>query len=121
MGKIILIVLLLTLPLFCFAQETSKQMSPQQQEQIIRTEAEGKLLSECEKAGGKLVKITECDNSESDWCTISEREQCYADQVEDGRCTVGEYSQEFGGIIGITPRVICDSENTQNQSDLKMP
>jgi len=66
-------------------------------------------LSECEKAGGKLKKIKECNGSESEWCIISEREECYADQVENGRCTVGEYSQERKAIVGITPRVLCDN------------
>jgi len=67
-------------------------------------------LSDCEKAGGKLTKVKECDNSESDWCTISEKEQCYVDQVKDGKCTVGQYSEELKGIVGISPRVLCDKE-----------
>ena len=66
-------------------------------------------LTECEKAGGKIVKIKECDGSEGDWCVISEKEQCYTDQVENGRCTVGKYSEELKGILGITPRVLCDA------------
>jgi len=69
----------------------------------------GKEVSECEKAGGTLTVIKECDGSESLWCTISEREQCYADQVADGKCTVGEYSEELKGIVGVTPRVLCDN------------
>ena len=61
---------------------------------------ENKDVSECEKAGGKLTKIKECDNSESDWCIISEKEECYADQVKDGKCTV----------VNISPRVLCDKQ-----------
>ena len=57
-------------------------------------------ISECEKAGGILTKIKECDNSESDWCAIPENEECYADQVKDGRCTV----------VNLSPRVLCDKE-----------
>ncbi len=59
---------------------------------------EGQDLSECEKAGGKITRIKECDNSESDWCIISEKEGCYADQVKNGRCAV----------VNISPRVLCD-------------
>lgn len=69
-----------------------------------------KDVSECAKAGGKLITIKECDGSESLWCVISEREQCYADQVENGKCTVGEYSEELKGIVGVTPRVLCDKD-----------
>ncbi|MFC1510049.1 hypothetical protein ACFL49_00095 [Candidatus Omnitrophota bacterium] len=70
-------------------------------------------LSACEKAGGTIKIIKECDGSESDWCDISEKEQCYADQVEEGGCTVGEYSEELGGITGISPRVFCDGLDNQ--------
>jgi len=69
-----------------------------------------KNLSECQKAGGRLTKTRECDGSESVWCFISEKEECYADQVSKGKCTVGEYSEELRGIVGISPRVLCDSE-----------
>lgn len=63
----------------------------------------------CRRAGGKARKVRECDGSESLWCDISAREACYADQVVNGRCTAGEYSEELKGIVGITPRVLCDS------------
>lgn len=70
--------------------------------------------SECEKAGGVSFSIKECDGSESEWCKISEEEQCYSDQVKSGKCIVGEYDEELGGIVGVTPRVVCDGlENGQ--------
>lgn len=65
-------------------------------------------VDECTRAGGKISQITECDGSQSDWCEISEQEQCYADQVKEGRCAQGEYDEELGGIVGITPKVLCD-------------
>jgi len=63
---------------------------------------------ECLRAGGRAKTIKECDGSESLWCDISAREACYADQVAGGRCTAGEYSEELKGVVGITPRVLCD-------------
>lgn len=70
-------------------------------------------LSECEKAGGKLTTIQECDGSKSDWCILSEKIHCYADLVKDGQCDV-EFSekwyQETGeGMIGpgSGPRILC--------------
>lgn len=69
--------------------------------------------SECEKAKGETIKIEECDGSQSDWCVISGKEQCYADQVKEGRCIVGEYSEELKGIVGITPKVLCDTSDGQ--------
>ena len=74
-------------------------------------------ITECTKAGGMLKNIKECDGSDSDWCFISKTEQCYAHQVRSGKCSVGEYSQEFDAIIGITPRVLCDSEEDANDAD----
>ncbi|HPB67398.1 MAG TPA: hypothetical protein PLT76_08285 [Candidatus Omnitrophota bacterium] len=69
--------------------------------------------SECEKAKGKIIRLEECDGSRSDWCILSEKEQCYADQVKEGRCTAGEYSEELKGIVGITPKVLCDTSDGQ--------
>ncbi len=69
--------------------------------------------TECEKAKGEIVKIKECDGSESEWCVISEKEQCYADQVKNGRCTAGKYSEKYKGIVGISPRVLCDNFDGQ--------
>ena len=63
---------------------------------------------ECLRSGGKTRTIKECDGSEGLWCDLSAREACYADQVVDGRCTAGQYSEELKGITGITPRVLCD-------------
>ncbi|MFH0762685.1 MAG: hypothetical protein V1925_02215 [Candidatus Omnitrophota bacterium] len=105
----ILAVLLLAFPLVCFGQEAAPKDEGQPVEAVIGQEGP----SECEKAGGQLTKTQECDGLESDWCVISERQQCYADQVQDGKCTVGEYSEELQAIIGITPRVICDSKDNQ--------
>lgn len=65
-------------------------------------------ITACARAGGLLKNIKECDGSDSDWCIISEREQCYASQIGNGRCTAGYYSEEHDAISGITPRVICD-------------
>jgi len=65
--------------------------------------------SECEKSGGRIEPKPECDGSSSQWCLISDREQCYADQVKDGKCTVGTYDESAGGIVGITPKVLCDN------------
>jgi hypothetical protein len=62
----------------------------------------------CRRAGGTAKRIKECDGSESLWCDLSPREACYADQVVNGRCTAGKYSEELKGIVGITPRVLCD-------------
>ncbi|MFH1458507.1 MAG: hypothetical protein ABIG31_04995 [Candidatus Omnitrophota bacterium] len=106
----IVVILLLALPLVCFGQDAITKASPQYEDPTEETAIEKEPLSECEKAGGQLTKIKECDDSESDWCVISEREQCYADQVKDGRCTKGEYSEELGGIVGIAPRVLCDGD-----------
>lgn len=96
-----LLILSLALPVFfCYAQEAVLYNEP----------ADEQLSSECEQAHGVLVTIEECDGSQSLWCMISEKEQCYADQVKDGHCTVGEYSEELHGIVGVTPRVLCDYE-----------
>ena len=108
MKKIILISFLLVFSSVCFAQDAVTKASPQYKEQITQTAIDQENLSECEKAGGKLTKVKECDGSESDWCVISEKEQCYADQVKDGKCTVGKYSEELKAIVGISPRVLCD-------------
>ena len=62
----------------------------------------------CKEAGGQITFIEECDGSRNLWCVISEKEQCYADQVKEGRCAEGTYSEELGGIVGITPRVLCE-------------
>jgi len=66
------------------------------------------MLSECEIAGGYIKMDEECNGEKSEWCVISKKEQCYADQVVNGRCSVGEYSEELKGIVGISPRVLCD-------------
>ena len=63
-------------------------------------EDEGQKVSECQEAGGKIIKIRECDQSESDWCVISDKEACYADQVQGGKCMV----------TNPPPRVLCDKE-----------
>ena len=65
---------------------------------------------ECTKAGGTVFKLKECDGSISKWCKISEKEQCYADQVRDGQCSVGRYDEAIGAIVGVTPRVLCDNK-----------
>lgn len=112
MKNYILFLLLLIFPAACFSKEVSQDSavssgsnvsSPSNITQKIQP------LSECEKAGGILSKLQECDGSESDWCNISEREACYADQVKDGKCTAGYYSEELGGVVGISPRVLCDN------------
>ena len=66
-------------------------------------------IAQCAKAGGMLKNIKECDGSDSDWCIISETEQCYGHQVSNGKCVAGEYSEDRDAITGITPRVVCDS------------
>ena len=71
-------------------------------------------LSECEKAGGKLLKIKECNGSESDYCILSEKIHCYADLVKGGKCDVEfsekRYNETGDGMIGrgSGPRVLCD-------------
>jgi len=76
-------------------------------------EARPKKVSECEKARGSIITRTECDGSESPWCVISKKEECYADQVKNGHCTVGHYDETARGVVGITPRVLCDGEKNQ--------
>lgn len=58
-------------------------------------------LSECEKRGGKLTTMDECDGSKSKWCDIkSGKEGCYADLVGEDGCPEQQLS----------PRVLCDGE-----------
>ncbi len=73
-------------------------------------------ISECENAKGVISIIKECDGSESEWCKISEKEQCYSDQVKNGKCTIGKYDEELGGIVGVTPRVLCDNGTNENST-----
>jgi hypothetical protein len=54
-------------------------------------------LEECEKAGGKIDKINECDGSKSDWCSFG----CYADLVINGICPK----------TATSPRVLCDKKD----------
>lgn len=110
MRTVILIGFLSIFALVCFAEDLVTKDSPDNKKQAARTVIENKNLSECEKAGGKPTKITECDGSESVWCVISKKEECYADQVSNGKCAVGEYSEELQGIVGISPRVLCDKQ-----------
>ncbi|MFH0855594.1 MAG: hypothetical protein V1869_03685 [Candidatus Omnitrophota bacterium] len=108
MKKLALTVILLAPFLACFAQDVETNAAVRHKGQITQESVDKNNLSECEKAGGKLTKIKECDGSESSWCVISAKEQCYADQVENGKCSVGKYSEESKAIVGISPRVLCD-------------
>jgi endonuclease YncB( thermonuclease family) len=74
-------------------------------------------IAQCAKAGGMLRNIKECDNSDSDWCIVSDTQQCYAHQVRNGKCSVGEYSEEMDAIVGITPRVLCDEEEAGDKEE----
>ncbi|HBL18556.1 MAG: hypothetical protein A2X36_09125 [Elusimicrobia bacterium GWA2_69_24] len=64
----------------------------------------------CRAARGTLKTIRECDGSKSQWCVVSAREACYADQLKDGKCTVGKYSQDLNAVVGVKPRVICSAD-----------
>lgn len=63
----------------------------------------------CRAARGVVKTIKECDGSKSQWCAVSEREACYADQLRDGKCTVGKYSEMLRAVVGVKPRVICNA------------
>lgn len=114
MRKIFFLILLLNLPLFCFAQDVLTSASPKVEKaeskesaKIVMREYNGSFVpldgsEECKKAGGKIVMLKECDGSESAACEISGKIQCYADQVKDGRCVM---SMEY-----CYPRVLCDKE-----------
>ena len=83
--------------------------------EIILKEYAGSFVAldegeECKKASGKIVLSKECDGTVSAWCVISEKEQCYADQVKNGHCTAGQYDENTKSIVGISPRVLCDKE-----------
>lgn len=113
MKKITFLILFCLVPVVCLAQDTVTQASPEWSGQTNAALEENKNLTECEKAGGNVVQIEECDGSKSDWCIISAKEQCYADQVKDGHCTAGHYDEELKGIVGISPKVLCDSRDSQ--------
>jgi hypothetical protein len=114
MRKNLFFILLLNFPLVCFAQGAVSTASPNTEEAQINdgdglgAEERGGSFSrqadeeKCKNAGGKIMIIKECDGSESVWCEISEMNQCYADQVQDGECMVK--------MEDISPRVLCDKE-----------
>ena len=114
MRKTLLLILLLIFPFACFAQGAITSVSPKAEKakskentKIVVKEYSESFVpldegEECKKAGGKIVMVKECDSSESAWCKISEKEQCYADQVKDGKCVVS--------MKKISPRVLCDKE-----------
>ncbi len=104
--KSILVLSLLIFPTLFFSYDISYSASSDNEETIVSL-GEGK---ECIEAGGKISMIKECNGSESAWCEISEKEQCYADRVRGGHCTVGRYDEEAKGIVGFTPKVLCDKE-----------
>ena len=53
--------------------------------------------AECEKAGGSIVELEECDGSVSEVCELREGEVCYLENVIDGECR---------GVFA--PKVLCD-------------
>jgi hypothetical protein len=108
MRTVILLVFLSIFTLVGFAEDKEIKEIRQNINQAEQAVIEQKSLLECVKAGGRLEKSKECDGSEIDWCNISEKEQCYADQVHDGKCTAGKYSEELKAIVGISPRILCD-------------
>lgn len=100
----------LVVALLVFSVSCSMVDSGKSEEESVPTLASAKdSLKECIKAGGKMIRVQECDGSENEWCVISEKEYCYVEQVKNGRCAVGQYSKEAGGMIGIPPKVVCDS------------
>lgn len=71
-------------------------------------------VSACEQAGGKLTKIEECDGSLADYCQLSDKIHCYADEVVNGTCDVAFsdelYKQTGDGMMG-GPRVLCGGDS----------
>lgn len=63
-------------------------------------------MSDCEKAGGGIKDIIECDDSVSRVCELSKDEACYVENLIDGKCE-GEFS----------PKVLCDSEEIDEEVD----
>lgn len=53
--------------------------------------------SSCEKSGGKIIGIKECDGSISYACSLPGGQMCYGEDLKDGKCTAG-----------FSPKVLCD-------------
>lgn len=66
----------------------------------------GSDLTDCEKAGGKDEKLTECDGSISDVCDFSGENVCYVENLKNGKCT---------GIF--SPKVFCDVDELPEEND----
>jgi len=56
-----------------------------------------KEISLCEKNGGKVSDITECNGEINKICTFPDGETCYMENIKDGKCE---------GIF--SPKVLCD-------------
>jgi putative hemolysin len=103
---------LILLPLLTIAILSGCSMYNTNQSQFKNESSnnQSQQTSQCEKAGGTIVLTEECDGSKIEWCKISEKEQCYSDQIKNNRCSVGKYDEESGSIAGIMPRVLCDGQ-----------
>lgn len=66
---------------------------------------EAYLRSSCEKNGGQVSNITECDGTTSQACTFPGGQSCYIEQLDDGKCV---------GMM--VPRVLCDNEKNVSQT-----
>lgn len=66
---------------------------------------EAYFRASCEKNGGQLSDVTECDGTTSEVCTFPGGQSCYVEQLDDGKC-----------IGMMTPRVLCDNEINVSQT-----
>jgi len=117
MKKAKFIIVLLSVFLITGCTQNAKKQPTNSEKKGDTQNVVGKIkneLSECEKAGGKLQKMTECDGSENDYCILSEKIHCYADLVKNGKCDVEfsekRYNETGYGMVGpgSGPRVLCD-------------
>jgi hypothetical protein len=63
----------------------------------------------CEKSGGAVSNITECNGEISQICTFPSGQSCYVENVKDGKC------------IGIfSPKVLCDTVSPTNKVNVPL-